>query len=135
MPKYKHTWYARKQAIKLWFSGMAFVGLLLAYWLLHVLFLGWFTYLFFPETYIIRSGDILEDLERDDAARGPAHRLWWNKHNCAAARKAASLNAPDAIVRFTTRQHPWFLDNELLSVRSPGYNARWWDAREKDYRW
>jgi hypothetical protein len=135
MPKRKLSAWQRKERIRLAFQSFGFCVLLISYWLLHVLVLGWFTYLFYPETYIIRAGDILADLERDDASKGPAHRLWWNKHNCAAARKAATSNAPDAIVRFTMRQHPVFLDNGLLSVRSPGYNARWWDAREKDYRW
>jgi hypothetical protein len=126
----------RRQArwLAAWHSW-SFCFILLGFWLLHVLVLGWFSYLFRPETYLIRAGDILADIEIDDKTKGKVHRLWWNRHNCAAARKAVALNTPDAPVRFTLRQHPFFLDSELLSVRSKGYNARWWDAREKDYGW
>ena len=102
---------------------------------MHVLVLGWFSYLFRPETYLIRAGDILEDLDESKQNHGKAHRFWWNRYHCNAARKAARLNASDVIVRFTLRQHPLFLDNEILTVRSKGYNARWWDDREKDYQW
>lgn len=129
--------YARQRRQARWLAAWhswSFCFILLGYWLLHILVLGWFSYLFKPETYLIRAGDILDDINAD-RRNCKAHHLWWNKYHCEAAHKAVTLNEPDAIVRFTLRQHPFFLDNEILSVRSKGYNARWWDDREKNYGW
>jgi len=104
-----------------------FMTLLTGVWLSHVLIFGWYQYLFCARGYVIKSGSILEDLEIK-----PNYR-WWNKHDCAAAKKAASLNHPEDYVIFTWRVHPFFLDSEFLYVSSKGYNARIFDEREKIY--
>ncbi len=103
-----------------------FMSVLTVIWLLHVLVMGWFSYFFMADGYIIRAGDIAEDVEN----RGTK---WWNKYHCEAALKAATMNNPDDLVMFTWRTHPFFLDNDILYIQSKGYAARVWDEREKIY--
>lgn len=114
----------RKTRIK----EVQFFALLMGYWLLHILVLGWFKYLFCSRTYIIRAGDILKDVE----GRGP-NNPWWNTHEVAAASEAAMYNDEHAIIRFTWRTHPFFLDNEFMYVYSKNYKVRVWDHRKKIY--
>lgn len=109
-----------------------FLVMLFGYWLLHILLIGWISYLFFPKTYIIRAGNISEDLERS-AFNNHLHQFWWNRFNCDAAVKAICLNDSNNIVRFTERTHPFFLDSTVFYVNSPGYRARWIDDKEKIY--
>lgn len=109
-----------------------FIVMLFGYWTLHITFLGWFLYLFYPRMYIIRAGDISEDLEREPT-RGVDHP-WWNRYDYAIADQAAAWNDPDELVMFTWRTHPIFLDNEFLYVKSKNFKARIWDHRTKIYR-
>ena len=115
---------------KVWVKAAAaswlFVLAIIFAWLAHVLFYGWWAYYFKPKGYLIRVGDILEDLETNGR--------WWNKHHDALARKVVKMNDPDRIAVFTWRVHPFFLDNDILYVKSKGITARVWDEREKIYR-
>lgn len=122
----KRNWAARKFLIKENFNAFCFCAIFLTYWIYFILFIGWRHYLFKPQTYLIRAGDILLDIENHNGPGHKAHRFWWSRINCNAARDAAALNAPDTIVSFTLRTHPIFLDNEILTVRSKGYNQRVW---------
>lgn len=100
-----------------------FIFWLMLVWLIHVLFLGWFNYLFRPEAWIGKAKDIQEGY----CAQA------WHKDHVKAAETAARVNNPEAIVRITTRMHPIFLDNEYVYIRSPKYNVRIWDERTKIY--
>lgn len=124
--KRRKTWSMHWFEIKQNFSAIGFCLVFLSYWLFYMLFIGWRHYLFKPVTYLIVAGDILADIEASGAIGCKAHPFWWSRINCNAARDAASLNHSDAIVRFTLRPHPIFLDNEILTVRSHGYNRRIW---------
>lgn len=110
-----------------------FLFMVLVCWLCHIFFFGWYSYLFRPDSYLIRAGDILEDIGKDHDSRSYGHKIWWHRDWCEAGRQAAILNDPDALVLFTVRTHPIFMDNEYLYVRSPKYKARWWDERVKIY--
>lgn len=122
----KRNWATRKFLIKENFNVFCCCVIFLAYWLYFILFVGWREYLFKPVTYVICARDILLDIQQQQERGQKAHRFWWSRINCNAARDAASLNEPDAIVKFTLRTHPIFLDNEILTVRSHGYNRRIW---------
>lgn len=100
---------------------------MLFFWLTHILFIGWYRYLFCANGYLIKAKDIIEDV---DSRNGK----WWNKHHCEIAKKAVAFNDPDDLVMFTWRTHPFFLDNDILYVKSKGFHARAWDHREKIYR-
>ena len=124
-------WERTKNKIKVaWFS-FSFCALLMLFWLLHVLFFGWFQYCFKPRMYIIKARDILEDITHKRNAR--QHDFWWSRYNCNAARKAAAMNDPESYVQFTERVHPFFLDSEIFYVKSKGYTARWINEEEKLY--
>lgn len=110
-----------------------FICMVMVFWLYHILFRGWYLYLFHPDNYLIRAGDILEDIGKDHDSRSYNHKIWWHRDWCDAGKQAAILNDPDALVLFTVRTHPIFLDNEYLYVSSPKYKARWWDERVKIY--
>lgn len=103
-----------------------FVIALTFIWLLHVLFYGWYAYCFKPKGYLIRVGDILDDLETNGK--------WWNKHHDALARKVVKMNDPDEMALFTWRVHPYYMDNDILYVKSKGITARVHDEYEKIYR-
>ncbi|ABY63186.1 hypothetical protein ST201phi2-1p361 [Pseudomonas phage 201phi2-1] len=103
-----------------------FLAILMGAWLLHVLFFGWYYWLFKGKGYLIRASDIEEDLEVNNSK-------WWNKYDVAAAKKAAALNDPDSLVLFTWRVHPLFMATDMLYIQSKGYAARIWDEREKIY--
>lgn len=122
----KRKWATRRYELKANLDTLGFITLFLAYWLFFVLFQGWYWYLFKPETYLIRAGDILEDIEQSSNHKTKAFRFWWSRINCNAARTAAVSNDVNAIVRFTLRVHPFYLDNEILTVRSKGFNTRVW---------
>lgn len=97
-------------------------------WLGHVLFSGWFNYLFRPTTYLIRVGDIIADMER----KGKGSH-WWNRYDCEAAREVVMRNDLNAIAKFTWRVHPWYLSNRYLYVDTPHWKARIWNNRRKIY--
>lgn len=122
----KRKWATRRYELKANLDALGFITLFLACWLFFVLFQGWYWYLFKPETYLIRAGDILEDIEQSSNHKTKAFRFWWSRINCNAARTAAASNDVNAIVRFTLRAHPFYLDNEILTVRSKGFNTRVW---------
>lgn len=113
-----------------WVEAVGTIGViicaLLFFWLIHVMFIGWFCYYFRPTGYLIRVGDIEEDME----IRGSR---WWNKYHCELAHKVVKMNDPDELAMFTWRTHPFFLDNDILYVKSKGLRARVWDEREKIY--
>lgn len=122
----KRKWATRRYELKANLDALGFITVFLTYWLFYVLFMGWYLYLFKPETYLIRAGDILEDIELSSSGKTKAHRFWWSRINCNAARTAVASNDINAIVRFTLRVHPFYLDNEILTVRSKGFNTRVW---------
>lgn len=105
---------------------IGFLFQLTSLWLIHVLFLGWFSYLFRAKGYLIEARDIDEDLEENNSK-------WWNKYHCDAARKAAAMNDAKDLVMFTWRVHPFFLANDIMYIKSKGYSARIWNEREKIY--
>lgn len=108
------------------FHCAVFLLLLLTVWLIHVLFVGWYQYLFKAEGYLIKAHDITEDVEHNN------HK-WWNKHHCEAAFKATVLNDPDDLVLFTWRVHPLYLSNDILYIKSKGYSAKVFNEHEKIY--
>ena len=113
-----------------WFS-FSFCGLLLMFWLIHVLVLGWFQYCFKPRMYVIKARHILDDVSHPNNVI--SHDFWYSRHHCNAAKKAAAMNDPESYVRFIERVHPFFLDNDLFYVKSKGYKARWSNDKEKLY--
>lgn len=133
-PKYSWDtrWYRFKNKWTHFWNSFGFCAMLLFFWLLHILIFGWFQYLFYPKSYVIKARYILEDLDNKPGDR-PNHEFWWNRHNCNAAKKAAAMNEPESYVQFTERVHPFFLDSDIFYVRSKGYKARWIDADEKVY--
>lgn len=112
-----------------YFHTPIFITMLLLFWLAHVLFFGWFNYLFNPKMYVIRAGLVNADMEHD--RKGTP---WWNRHDCDAARYAAMVNDPDTLLTFVWRTHPLFLDNEYMYVNSPNWKARIWNERTKVYQ-
>lgn len=119
--KYYHIW-----------QTFAFCALLMLFWLLHILIFGWFQYLFYPKSYVIKARYILEDVT-NDPGKEPNHPFWWTRGNCKAAKKAAAMNESESYVQFTERVHPFFLDTDIFYVRSKGYKARWINEEEKVY--
>lgn len=115
-----------------WFKAAAtcwlFCFTLLFLWLIYVLFVGWYSYYFRPQGYLIKVGDLEEDIEARLGGR------WWNKRHCDLARKVIAMNQPEDWAMFTWRTHPFFLNNDILYVQSKGLRARVWDEREKIYR-
>lgn len=105
-------------------TALFFVSMLFGYWLVYILFLGWYGYLFKPKSYIIRAGDIMADLnsEKDTSGR------WWERTECRAASQAAIACNPDDVVCFSWRPHPIFLDGEIMYVWSPRFKARVWKS-------
>lgn len=109
------------------FHTPIFITMMLLFWLLHIVLLGWIQYLFYPKMYVIRVGDIVEDVNNSDS------NIWWNRHDCATALKVAEINDPDSLATFTWRVHPFFLDNEYLYVNTQNWKGRVWDDRVKIY--
>ncbi len=105
-------------------------------WLIWILFIGWFRYLFYPTSYAIRAGDIIEDMQPDVTRlnRFSWYSIWHDKYHCEGGHQAAALNKPDALVLFVVRDHPFFMDNEILYVKSAGYKARHFQDKVKVYR-
>lgn len=127
---WRFNYYLWREKIYIKLHVPIFCTLIIFYWMLYILVIGWFSYLFFPKTYVIRAGLIKEDINKKDAVATP----WWHRYECKAAKLASSLNNPNDIVRFTWRKHPIFLDNEFMYVKSKGYNVRVWNSRIKNYR-
>lgn len=111
-------------------------ALFLGIWLVWILFMGWFRYLFYPTSYIVRAGDIIADMQPDETRSNSFRRtsIWHDRYHCEGGQQAAALNDPDDMVMFVVREHPFFMDNEILYVKSPGYKARHFQDKVKVYR-
>lgn len=115
-----------KEWVKAQLTIIGFVTLLLLIWLVHALLVGWYQYFFKAEGYLIKAGDIAEDLDNNNYK-------WWARDHCEAATKAALLNDPDELVLFTWRVHPLYLDNDILYIKSKNYSAKISKEKEKIY--
>lgn len=132
MPNFTGTRFEKfKGKTKYYLTVGSFAVAFLLFWLLHILFLGWFFYLFKPEAYAIKAGKIIEDQNRDNGRR--THKFWWNRHWCAAGKIAALNNDTEDYVVFTLRTHPFYLNSDFMYVTSKGYKARWLSDEEKIY--
>ena len=129
----KRKWDMRWFEFKSNCHATSFIIMFMGYWLFYVLFIGWRHYLFKPSSYVIKAGDIVADIDNHSSPYTRQHRLWWNKHNCAAACAAAIANESYDLVRFTERVHPLFLDQDILYVSSKGYKARYINDQVKLY--